>query len=64
MGIGYECVAPGNCRKAFLSWLIDRFGESRVVITDKSRSYFKPTRGFAPGADHRAYKGLKKRIEG
>ena len=42
----------------------DRFGETRVVITDKLRSYFKPIRDLAPGADHRAHKGLNNRIEG
>ncbi|MES0865046.1 DDE-type integrase/transposase/recombinase, partial [Ruegeria sp. SCPT10] len=33
-------------------------------ITDKLRSYFKPIRDLAPGADHRAHKGLNNRIEG
>lgn len=47
-----------------LARLTDRFGEPRVVITDKLRSYFKPIRDLAPGADHRAHKGLNNRIEG
>lgn len=28
--------------KRFLKWLIDRFGEPRVVVTDKLSSYIKP----------------------
>jgi putative transposase len=35
-----------------------------VVITDKLRSYTKPIERLAPGADHRAHKGLNSRIEG
>ncbi|KZY46118.1 transposase, partial [Roseovarius sp. HI0049] len=50
--------------KRFLARLIDRFGKPRVVITDKLRSYCKPIRDLAPGADHRAHKGLNNRIEG
>ena len=60
-------VQPQRNAKAarrFLAKLIDRFGEPRVVITDKLRSYFKPIRDLAPGADHRAHKGLNNRIEG
>ena len=60
-------VQPRRNAKAarrFLARLIDRFGEPRVVITDKLRSYFKPIRDLAPGADHRAHKGLNNRIEG
>jgi putative transposase len=44
--------------------LIGRFGEPRVIITDKLRSYIKPIRKLAGGADHRAHKGLNNRIEG
>ncbi|MBY6058611.1 IS6 family transposase [Leisingera daeponensis] len=50
--------------RRFLKRLISQFGEPRVVITDKLRSYFKPIRDLAPGADHRAHKGLNNRIEG
>lgn len=60
-------VQPQRNAKAasrFLPRLIDRFGAPRVVITDKLRSYFKPVRDLAPGADHRAHKGLNNRIEG
>ena len=60
-------VQPRRNAKAarrFLKRLIARFGEPRVMITDKLRSYFKPIRDLAPGADHRAHKGLNNRIEG
>ncbi|MEM6886970.1 MAG: IS6 family transposase [Pseudomonadota bacterium] len=60
-------VQPRRSAKAarrFLKRLISQFGEPRVVITDKLRSYFKPIRDLAPGADHRAHKGLNNRIEG
>lgn len=50
--------------KRFLRRLIDRFGEPRVMVTDKLRSYIKPIRTLAPDADHRAHKGLNNRIEG
>lgn len=60
-------VLPQRNAKAarrFLARLIDRVGEPRVVITDKLRSYFKPIRDQAPGADHRAHKGLNNQLEG
>ncbi len=60
-------VQPRRNAKAarrFLRRLIARFGDPRVVITDKLRSYIKPIRGLAPDADHRAHKGLNNRIEG
>jgi putative transposase len=50
--------------KRFLERLITQFGEPRVVITDKLRSYFKPIKTLAPDADHRAHKGLNNAIEG
>ena len=50
--------------RRFLKRLISQFGEPRVVITDKLRSYFKPIRDLAPDAEHRAHKGLKNRIKG
>ena len=50
--------------KRFPKQLIARFGQSRVVITDKLRSNVKPIRQPAPDADHRARKGISKRIEG
>lgn len=50
--------------KRFLQRLNARFGQPRVIITDKLRSYIKPIRQLAPNADHRAHKGLNNRIEG
>jgi putative transposase len=50
--------------RRFLVRLVARFGKPRVVVTDKLRSYCKPIRALAPGADHRAHKGLNNRIEG
>lgn len=50
--------------RRFLKRLIARFGESRIIVTDKLRSYFKPIRELTPNADHRAHKGLNNRIEG
>lgn len=50
--------------KRFLKQLIARFGQPRVIITDKLRSYIKPIRQLAPDADHRAHKGINNRIEG
>jgi len=49
--------------KRFLQRLVARFGEPRVVITDKLRSYIKPIKTLAPDADHRAHKGLNNAIE-
>ena len=49
--------------KRFVTRLITQFGEPRVVITDKLRSYIKPIRTLAPDADHRAHKGLNNAIE-
>ena len=43
--------------------LVAQFGEPRVVITDKLRSYIKPIKTLAPDADHRAHKGLNNAIE-
>ncbi|MEL6520859.1 MAG: IS6 family transposase [Pseudomonadota bacterium] len=50
--------------KRLLTRLIARYGQPRVIITDKLRSYIKPIRTVAPHADHRAHKGLNNRIEG
>jgi len=49
--------------KRFIQRLIAQFGESRVVITDKLRSYIKPISALASQADHRAHKGLNNAIE-
>jgi len=60
-------VQPRRNAKAarrFMKRLMARFGDPRVVITDKLRSYIKPIRDLTPNADHRAHKGLNNRIEG
>ncbi len=49
--------------KRFLKKLIKKYGEPRVVITDKLRSYTKQVKTLAPEADHRAHKGLNNSIE-
>src|SRR5680860_831604 len=49
--------------RRFFQRLITQFGEPRVVITDKLRSYVKPVKTLAPDADHRAHKGLNNAIE-
>ena len=49
--------------KRFFQRLVSQFGEPRVVITDKLRSYIKPIKTQAPNADHRAHKGLNNAIE-
>ena len=43
--------------------MVAKFGEPRVVITDKVRSYIKPIKALTPSADHRAHKGLNNAIE-
>jgi putative transposase len=47
----------------FFARLVATYGKPRVVITDKLRSYTRPIQAIAPGADHRAHKGLNNRIE-
>jgi putative transposase len=49
--------------KRFFKRLVTKFGEPRVVITDKLRSYIKPIKSLVPNADHRAHKGLNNAIE-
>ncbi|WP_300074884.1 IS6 family transposase, partial [uncultured Ruegeria sp.] len=49
--------------KRFFKRLVAKFGEPRVVVTDKLRSYIKPIKTLAPDADHRAQKGLNNAIE-
>ncbi len=49
--------------KRFFKRLIGQFGEPRVAVTDKLRSYTKPIKALAPNADHRAHKGLNNAIE-
>ncbi|CTQ47389.1 hypothetical protein LAL4801_05851 [Roseibium aggregatum] len=45
--------------KRFFGVLVTQFGEFKVVVTDKLRSYIKPVRALAPDADHRAHKGAE-----
>ena len=45
----------------FFKRLLASYGDPRVVVTDKLRSYIKPIRTQAPKADHRAHKGLNNR---
>lgn len=49
--------------KRLFQRLITQFGEPRVVITDKLRSYIKPIMALAPDTDHRAHRGLNNAIE-
>jgi len=49
--------------KRFFRRLVNRYGEPRVVVTDKLRSYCKPIKTVAPNADHRAHKGLNNAVE-
>jgi putative transposase len=49
--------------KRFFKRLVAKFGEPRVVITDKLRSYIKPIKILAPDADHRSHKGLNNAVE-
>ncbi len=44
--------------------LMGRFGDPRVVITDKLRSYIKSIRNLAPNADQRTHKKLNNLIGG
>jgi putative transposase len=62
----FSCKRDENAKaaKRFLQRLINQFGEPRVVITDKLRTYVKPIKTLAPDADHRAHKGLNNAIEG
>lgn len=49
--------------KRFLTRLVARFGQPRVIVTDKLRSYIKPIKTLAPDADHRAHEGLNNRMK-
>lgn len=49
--------------KRFFQRVVAQFGEPRVVITDKLRSYIKPIKTLAPDTNHRAHKGLNNAIE-
>jgi putative transposase len=49
--------------KRFYKRFVSRFGEPRVVITDKLRSYIRLVSTLAPDADQRAHEGLNNAIE-
>ena len=49
--------------KRFFRCLVAEFGEPRVVITDKLRSYLEPIHTVSPTTDHRAHKELDNAIE-
>lgn len=50
--------------KRFISRLIARWGEPRVIVTDKLRSYGAAPRKLGTNVDQRAHKGPTNRIEG
>jgi putative transposase len=47
----------------FLSPLLQRYPNPRVIITDKLRSYRQPIKRMLPKASHRSHKGLNNRVE-
>ncbi len=47
----------------FFRKLFKQYGQPRVIITDKLRSYGAALKRLAPGIDHRAHKGLNNRAE-
>lgn len=48
----------------FFRKLFKAFGEPRVIVTDKLRSYWAALKELAPGIEHRSHKGLNNRSEG
>lgn len=49
--------------KRFFRKLFRRWGEPRVLITDKLRSYAAAKTEIAPGIEHRQHKGINNRAE-
>ena len=49
--------------KRFFRKLFRRWGELRVLITDKLRSYAAAKSEIAPGVEHRQHKGINNRAE-
>ena len=49
--------------KRFLKKLLKRWGQPRVLITDKLRSYAAAKTQITPGLEHRQHKGLNNRSE-
>ena len=59
-------VQPRRNTKAadrFFRILFKQYGQPRVLVTDKLRSYSAVLKRLAPGIDHRAHKGLNNRVE-
>lgn len=48
----------------FFHKLFNAFGEPRVIVTDKLKSYGAALKELAPGIEHRSHKGLNNRTEG
>ena len=48
----------------FFRKLFKAFGEARVIVTDKLKSYGAALKELAPGIEHRSHKGLNNRAEG
>jgi len=48
----------------FFRKLFKAFGELRVIVTDKLKSYRAARKELAPGIEHRSHKGLNNRYEG
>ena len=49
--------------RRFLSKLVKQFGQPRVMITDKLRSYGAAKKEVMPDVEHRQHKGLNNRAE-
>ncbi|MCV6598664.1 MAG: IS6 family transposase [Mangrovicoccus sp.] len=52
-----------DAAKRFFRKLFRRWGEPRVLITDKLRSYTAAKSAIAPGIEHRQHKGINNRAE-
>jgi putative transposase len=48
----------------FFRKIVKAFGQPRVVVTDKLRSYGAALKNLAPGIEHLSHKGLNNRSEG
>lgn len=62
-----DILAPSRRNKAaamrFFRKLFKNWGQPRVIITDKLRSYAAAKNDLAPGIEHRQHKGLNNRAE-
>ena len=52
-----------SAAKYFFRKLFRRWGQPRVLVTDKLGSYAAAKAGIAPGIEHRQHKGLNNRAE-